>query len=342
MTLARTFAACAALLVVLFGAAGCSTFNSEGRDRYNGLESGPAPTAAKSATPSQRPVEPYDIKPLLHPEKKYLGVAAEGLPESLEPYDDFAKKAGKKPNLVAYYNSFGQDFDGLNAAAVWDRGALPFISWEPSETTLADIAAGKSDAYLRNYARDVRDLNVPVAISLAHEMNGDWYPWGRTKATPEQFVAAWRHVHDVFETVGAKSVIWAWSPNVVNPMPKVKLEPYWPGDAYVDWVGVIGYYAREGATTFDGLFGPTMRQVRTFTKKPFLIPETASQAGERKPADTADLFRGVAAHDDVIGFVWFNYDKETDWRIESGPASLSAFREGATRKVFGFDPSAQR
>jgi hypothetical protein len=80
-----------------------------------------------------------------------------------------------------------------------------------------------------------------------------------------------------------------------------------------------------------------MTQIRAFTKKPFIIAETAAQAGERKPADIKSLFQGTAERDDVLGFVWFNFDKETDWRINSGPLSEKTFKEQAANPDFGFD-----
>ena len=60
------------------------------------------------------------------------------------------------------------------------------------------IADGQSDAYISRFARAVRTLNLPVAISFGHEMNGNWYPCGSGQSTAAQFVAAWRHIHDLF------------------------------------------------------------------------------------------------------------------------------------------------
>jgi hypothetical protein len=128
-----------------------------------------------------------------------------------------------------------------------------------------------------------------------------------------------------------------WSPNVINPVPTVQLRPYYPGDAYVDWLGVVGYYAQSGPTTFTTIFGPTLKEIRRFSSKPFLVAETGIQAGERKPQEVADLFQGVAARDDMLGLVWFNLKKEADWRINSGPASLAAFRKAASDPSFGFN-----
>jgi hypothetical protein len=336
----RTLAATVLASVLLVATAACSTFSAAGRDRYNEVDHSTAkPTPGISTTPAKAkaPVLPYDIQPLLYPKKKFFGVAADGAPASLKPVDQFAAKAGKNPNLIEFYSAFGDQYEAQLVQKTWNAGALAYIAWEPMKTSLSSIAAGKYDAYIRQYADSVKQLNLPVAISFAHEMNGFWYPWGTKHATAKQFVSAWKHVHDIFAQEGATQVIWVWSPNAINPMPSVRLAPYWPGDAYVDWVGVIGYYGLYGPATYKTLYQPTMTQIRAFTRKPFIIAETASEGGARKPADIADLFLGTAKHPDVIGFVWFNFLKETDWRITSSPEAAAAFRRQAQNPRFGFD-----
>ncbi|MFD0329587.1 hypothetical protein ACFQZC_18820 [Streptacidiphilus monticola] len=75
----------------------------------------------------------------------------------------------------------------------------------------------------------------------------------------------------------------------------------------------------DGPRTFSVLFDPTFRQVRTFSKRPFLISETASEMSGRRLADVDDLFSGVQARPDVLGFIWFDIVKRADWRIERTP-----------------------
>jgi len=296
---------------------------------------GSADTEA-AATASATPVTPYDIRPLLAPQKKYFGVAFDGDPTDAAPVTDFTKNAGKAPNLREYYAKWGDPFESSDNRTVWDRGQLPFLVWEPYSSTAAQIADGKDDAYIRAFADAVRDYNLPLALSFGHEMNGDWYPWGSDKTTATDFANAWRHIHDLFTDEGAANVIWVWSPNVINPVPDVQLKPYYPGDAYVDWIGVVGYYALSGPHTFADLFEPTLAEIRKFSAKPFLVAETGIEAGELKPSETADLFQGVVG-DDMLGLVWFNIKKEADWRINSGPLSLEAFRKAAADDIFGFD-----
>jgi hypothetical protein len=277
------------------------------------------------------------VRPLLQPQRKYLGAALDGAPRSLAPVQQFARSIGKQPNLLEFYVEWGGQFDAQGVRNTRAAGALPLMVWEPFAPSIRAIANGATDGYARRFATAVRALNLPVAISFGHEMNGHWYPWGTSQNDPGDFVRAWRHVHDVFLDVGATNVIWVWSPNVINPVPRVPLQPLYPGDAYVDWIGVVGYYTDSGASTFQTLFGPTTAALRGFTRKPILIAETAAQSGPRKPRDVADLFAGVAASPDVVGFVWFDIVKRADWRVASDPAALAAFRRGAASDLFGFD-----
>lgn len=328
----RALSLLALLTACLMLLTGCGLTGGPGGSGDSGAD--PAKT---SGTGTAKPVTPYDVSSLIRPKGKYLGVALNGVPRSLKAVTAYKQKIGKQPNVLEFYSAFGDGFDTSGVRRIYQTGALPFIAWEPFKPSLKAIADGKQDAYIKKYARDLVHLNLPVAISFGHEMNGDWYPWGRTKATPADYVAAWRHIHDLLQDAGATNVIWVWTPNVITPMPNVGLKQYYPGDAYVDWAGMIGYYTLTGPHTFDTLYGPTMRQIRTFTKKPIFIAETASQEGQRRRADVDNLFDGVEAHDDVLGFIWFNIPKRADWRIEISPLALEVYRKRATDPGFGFD-----
>ena len=207
----------------------------------------------------------------------------------------------------------------------------------PFDAKLSDIAGGKHDAYVTKFATAVRTLNLPIVLTFAHEMNGNWYPWGNSKNDPPAFVAAWRHVHGLFQQAGATNVIWAWTPNVINPVPSVKLKPLYPGDKYVDWVGMDGYFTHKGAHTYSTLFGPTKRSVRKFTKKPFLIVETGVEQGSNRPLWIRDLATGVADDDEMVGFVYFNQNGSARWKIDSDAAAVTAFRKRADTPAFGFE-----
>ena len=338
----RGAAALLLLLAMLAGLSGCGLWP---RMPETSVAAGHLPSTAPGALgPGGTTVLPFNVQPYLHPAKKYLGVALPGLVGSTASLSAFSAQIGKTPDLVESYAAWGDQFPASSVRADWKLGAMSNIAFEPNKTSdIAAIISGKDDGYITSYATQVRDLNLPVAISFGHEMNGNWRPWGSQAITPAQFVAAWKHIHDLFQQAGATTVIWVWSPNQINivnsPYP---LRDYWPGDSYVDWVGMIGYYGQSDDYTFSSLFGPTITDVRQFTQKPFLISETAAPPGTRKPAAMDDLFKAVAARSDVIGFTWFDYDKpgqqdEANWKVDSGPLSLATFRADARNPLFGFN-----
>jgi mannan endo-1,4-beta-mannosidase len=313
------------------------------------------PSAAHaSATPSSAAASPsasapaatatsvVSVSSLLDPTNKYLGVALDGVPNSMAGLTSFSRQIGKTPDMVAYYVPWGQPLNQTWVLNLANDGALPLVQFEPAAPTIAQIADGASDSYATSLAETVKALNVPVVFSFGHEMNGNWYAWGSQDTKPADFVKAWRRIHDVFAGVGATNVIWLWDANVTYPVPDVALEPLYPGDAYVNWIGLTGYYniTVGGRSTFDALFEPTMEQVREFTDKPFLIAETGVSPSSDKPNEIRDLFANVQDHSDVLGFVWFDYDKtgsnEANWMIDSDPTSEATFKSLAQGPDWGF------
>ena len=285
-------------------------------------------TSGRSAAPAPSSL-PYDMSGLLDPAGgKFFGVEAQGSP-SLAPVATFAASIGRKPDLVGQYLAWNSSFDAQAVTAAWSYGALYYIAWEPYDTTAQAIAGGQSDAYVSRFARAVRALNLPVAISFGHEMNGNWYPWGTGQTTAAQFVAAWRHIHNLFIQAGASNVIWVWNPNVINGVPQVGLRPYWPGDSYVDWVGITGYFPSSGEETFASLYEPTMAEVKQFTTKPIIIAETSVETGPSETQAARSLVAGVKRRPGVLGFIWFDFNKAgADWQVESRPAVRAAVAAG--------------
>ena len=299
-------------------------------------------STSTSASPSASPTPEVSVQPLLDPAEKYLGVAQDGVPNSMTGLTTLSKQIGKTPDLVAYYVPWGEPLNQTWVLNITNDGAMPLIQFEPDTPSIADIAGGASDAYATTLADTIKNLNVPVVFSFGHEMNGNWFAWGTTGTTPANFVTAWKRIHNIFTKAGATNVIWLWDVNVTYPVPDVELEPLYPGDAYVDWIGLTGYYnvGNGGRSTFDTLFEPTMDEVRDFTQKPFLIAETAVSPSSEKPQEISNLFANVADHSDVLGFVWFNYDKsgtnEADWMLDSDPLSASTFASLAKGSQWGF------
>jgi Glycosyl hydrolase family 26 len=266
----------------------------------------------------------------------YLGVFENGTPPSYGPIAAFTKAAGAKPNLVGYYSGWAQPFATSFADNMHQHGIIPFVQIDPSLASVAGIADGAYDGYLRLYAESVADYGHPVVIGFGHEMNASGTSWGYGRVLPSTFVAAWRHIVTVFSQQGAGNVIWMWTIQADGPGTAQPLSAWWPGSRYVKWVGIDGYYSKPG-DSFGSVFGKTIEQVRTFTGKPILLSETAVGRGDNQFANILDLFDGMTRYK-ALGLVWFDKDLRNqttqppwarqDWRIEDSALAEEAFQAG--------------
>jgi len=260
----------------------------------------------------------------------YLGVYERGTPRTYQPVADFARAAGKQPNLVGYYSGWGEHFATSFAETVRRHGAVTILQIDPTYASIPVLAAGGYDGYLRSLAGSVRDFGHPVVIGFGHEMNATWYSWGYGHVRPATFVAAWRHIVTLFRRQGASNVTWLWTINA-DLAGTGPIASWWPGAGYVTWVGIDGYYYRR-SDTFAGVFGRTIVQVRALTNKPVLVSETGVGPGADQSAKIANLLAGMRQYQ-TLGLVCFDIAQNDgiyhqDWRIEDSPAAQAAFRRG--------------
>jgi hypothetical protein len=277
------------------------------------------------------PVSPPAVHATLAPElASYLGAFEPGAPPGYAPVAGFAKVAGRQPNLLGYYSGWAQAFDVAFAQMIRRHGVVPFVQIGPTDASIAAIAAGTYDEYLRDYADRVRDFGHAVVIGFGHEMNAPWYSWGYGHTPPGTFVAAWRHIVTLFRDQGAQNVTWLWTIQADQPGTG-PVASWWPGSQYVTWIGIDGYYYRR-SDTFATVFGRTISQVRTFTRKPVLLSETAVGPAAGQFAKIQDLFHGMARYK-TLGLVWFDKPQHDglyhqDWRIEGRVQPEISFRLG--------------
>jgi mannan endo-1,4-beta-mannosidase len=256
----------------------------------------------------------------------YIGVYAPPVPHSYAGVTSFTKATGVTPRVVMFYSGWLEPFQVSFATVAARHRAVPLVQIDPTDVSLAAIASGRYDAYLTSYADAVRSYGNAVILSFAHEMNGSWYSWGNRHSSPIEYVAAWRHIVNLFRAAGAENVTWMWTVNVINdsahnaiPNPTA----WWPGDLYVNWIGIDGYYVQP-SWRFTSLFGPTIAAVRELTSAPILISETGASPAAGQAAKIADLLAGIHNFG-LLGFVWFDAQGAMDWRIRGGPA-VAEFR----------------
>jgi hypothetical protein len=270
----------------------------------------------------------------------FVGVGTEGT-------DDFLREEKLIGRRWAIDNRFYSFEDWINDRTRWDieQKLIPLVTWEPHEK-LDDLIAGKHDDMLRTRARGARDLGVEMFLRWGHEMNGNWYPWsgamnGAAKGGADKYIAAYRHVHDIFVAEGATNVVWVWCP-LVTDVPSEAWNhwtKYYPGDDYVDWVGLDAYNWGSSSSccvwqTFPTLITALYKDYAG--KKPLMLPETSSaEVGGNKAEWILDMQSALKTNYTAIkAVVWFDINKETDWRVASSPATLQAYKAVAADPYF--------
>ena len=205
------------------------------------------------------------------------------------------------------------------------------ITWQSKRPKLDDIIAGRHDTYIKTWATGLRDLRGEVYLRIFPEMNGDWVSW---HGNPEKLKRAWVHIVTLFQAEGASNVKWVWAPNITD-WPRTlenRLENYYPGDAYVDIIGLDGYNwgtVRDWSswTQFEDLFArPYLRVTALSDSRPVWITEIASAERGGDKGEWIDAMLSSNAFPRIEAVVWFNERKEADWRIESSRGSRAAFR----------------
>lgn len=252
----------------------------------------------------------------------------------------FERRIGRKLAIDQHFYPWSKPYPTWRERADLDAGRIPLISWNGTDTTR--IAAGAEDDLIRARAAAVHDLGRPILLRWFWEMDGHdaavWVP------SPASFVAAWRHIHELFAAAGATNVIWAWCPNAAA-FTSGKAPPYYPGDAYVDWICADGYNWAPGRPgdswqSFADIFADFYAWAAP-RGKPLMVAEFGAQ--ERAPGEKArwiaDAQRAVKERfPRIAALVYFNEDRDGyDWRVETSPSAEAAFRDLARDPYFSPD-----
>lgn len=216
-------------------------------------------------------------------------------------------------DLISIYQAWGDRGDtgpvSRQLNQIKTRGYHPMITWEPwtNDFAAADtlpelqnnrhvfghILSGTFDTYIDSMAQRLKSFREPVFLRFAHEFDNPAYPWSPTGGnSPESFREAWRYVHDRFRDQGANNVIWVW-----NPFSPVNLDSYYPGEGYVDWIGVTGLdygpYNRQGVSqSFDSIYRPFHDSFNQLARLPVMVAEFGTLA---KDAEADRWFREALA-----------------------------------------------
>lgn len=239
---------------------------------------------------------------------------------------------GRELDIIHWYMSWHNDWDADLVASVAAERRLPLITWESTHVAPARIAAGEQDRYIRSFARGVREFGRVVYLRPFPEMNGDWTPWN---GDPPALKSAWRRIADIFRQEGADNVRWVWSPNVTDEPPTQanRMENYFPGEEYVDILALDGFNWGDvkphiGWQSAEEIFADGYRRVTALARKPVWFAEIGStDEGGDKAAWVHDLLRNSWRwFPRLTAIIWFDQNKEADWRVSSSARTADAFR----------------
>jgi mannan endo-1,4-beta-mannosidase len=266
------------------------------------------------------------------PSNHYAGFSVAGYPPDRNNLTAIENASGIHATAVSAYISLGAKLDISAVTSICTHGALPLVEIDSDQLLLTSIADGSEDGALASYAKELAGLHSPVAVDFDHEFNGSWYDWGLGHQSPSNFIAAWRHVVTVFRQNGATNIIWVWNPAVSISGTSSDFKLWYPGDSYVTWVGLDGYFTGP-QSTFATVFAPALQVVRGFTAHPVFIVETGANPASGRVRAINSLFAGLAATPNILGYIWFDYDTQAghDWVINDDHAALAALRAGAQK-----------
>lgn len=272
--------------------------------------------------PFSAPARPLPVTPLP------FAAAGAGTPAFgvYDPQGTFAGAGGL--TLEQIYSPWNPEQTPAMVAAVnaiRARRRVPVVGLEPwpatwagmsSDTLLEDVVAGRYDANIETACSALGAQSPqPVLVRWGHEMDLQGrFPW--STGDGPTYVAAYRHFVTTCRATGATNLSFVWSPGG-DP----GLQAYWPGAAYVDYVGMTGlgfgawdvWRGAERPNTFAEIFGPRYELLRGYGK-PVILCEFASTG----PADhqrqwLQDAAAGFKNFPLLVGVVYFNAVDPVAW-----------------------------
>ncbi len=302
---------------------------------------------------------------------------------TLEAIEDFEQLVGKHQAIVAFSSFWGeQHFPAEQVHIVAGHGSVPLIFWSPwdwpykedsvavhnpNKFSLDNVVAGKCDAYIDQWAEGAKAFGGPLFVSLCNEANGYWFPWSASRyggaqpvagadpsryAGPEFFKRAYRYIVDRVRARGATNVLWVLHLNNYSDpyAPWNTMQQFYPGDDYVDWLGLSVYGQLfpddEKWSEFENMMqAPYEELCKLNPTKPVMVvewgvgeyPEHGSKAdwlteGFEQMRTTCPRVRAaVYWHERWQNGAIANSNKSmlySNLRVNSSPSALEAYRRG--------------
>jgi hypothetical protein len=248
--------------------------------------------------------------------------------------DSEAALIGRWPKVMMWYPNAAEKwpFERAKCDYAFSHGALPHLTWEWFGISYSSINSGAHDAYIDSYAQACASWGKPILMRVFHEMNGNWYSWNLGQGAAAH-KAAWQRIVTHFRNRGASNVRFFWCPNEGGTYDSA-LQAAFPGDAYIDMVGIDGYNwgtTNGGWHSAEQIFRGKYNLLTSWSTKPFGVGETGSrEAGGSKAAWVAQARDQLASNVPRLTHVTLfddNFGGFSDWRLNSSQTALDAYKQ---------------
>lgn len=268
------------------------------------------PGSTGTFTLGTAPAPPPVTPPAPSSSQCYFGVWDDGSSYPATSWAGVQKFSACPVKSATYYLAWLGPFPATLNSLARQNGATLFLNLEPQNTwggganpAVPDIAAGKYDSWLTQVGQAIKAGGNVVRVTWAHEMNGNWYPWGTQAITAAQWIAGWTHVYQVLKAAAGDLCQMVWAPN--NNDGGRAVTPYWPGRQFVDVVAFDGYLNTASASqTYASFIAPTVAEIRKLTSQPIWNAETGVLGTNREARITQFVSDMHSAG--LSGFTWFN------------------------------------
>lgn len=262
----------------------------------------------------------------------------------------FQEMQGNHIDLISHFALFDvNDWNNVKTYAdvAKQNGSTLVVTWMANGYGAQDIVDGRTDNYIREFAKGVKSFGDEIWMRPLHEANGDWYDWGVGKAgagnTDANVAEAFRHIVKIFRDENVTNVKWVWTTNASNQGSGTTLTGNYPGDAYVDYISIDGYNWGKSQSwsnwqTFSQVFKKAYNALASIDKPLFIAEISSSEKGGSKAEWITDMFEQFRTNfSRVFAVMWFSQSKENegDWALNTSQAAVDAWKAGvASMKDF--------
>ena len=276
-----------------------------------------------------------------------VGIAVDDSNTAKNPQlSNYTTATGKAPAFVEWYQSWAEPlYYSSQETSVKSANLTPVISWTSDSTPLTSISNGSQDNTIDAAAALAKQWPGTLYIRFDYEMNIKSSAWDPTNLseTPTDYVYAWRYIVNRFKTTdGVTNVKWIWSPNI-NCNGSCPFDSYYPGNSYVDMVGLDGYnYASlDGVAweSFSSLFQNSYDDIVGLD--PGIAVDIAEVgSAEASPTEMAQGLNKASwvsamaltiptTMPKVIALTWWQgLDHQSSLEIQSSGPSINAWKSG--------------